>query len=209
MRSAVLTRRAGDALSWLATITVDRSPAPLTLVARSKLLAAFGSADALEVARRASVEEPAIVEAFEQIATLSADAGDTATLDATVERLRQIAPRKATTAYFAAVSAFLRGRAEEAVTLAEGAIALDSAFAPVYDLLGAARTKLGQDREARVAFETSLRFDAHDSTAYTNLGLLDLAAGNRESARNYFAEALWLTPDSATAREGLRRASQR
>ena len=163
----------------------------------------------MEVARRASRAEPVTAEAFEQVATLLADAGDTVRLDETVEGLRQIAPHKASSSYFAAVSAFLRGRADEAVTLAEEAIALDSSFAPVYDLLGAAKTKLGQDHAARAAFETSLRFDSHDSTAYTNLGLLELAGGNRESARNYFAEALWLAPDSATAREGLRRASQR
>ena len=210
VRSAVLMRRAGDALSWFTTLTADRSPAPLTLVARSKLLAATGSAEeALEVARRASRGEPVTAEAFEQVATLLADAGDTVRLDATVEGLRQIAPHRASSSYFAAVSAFLRGRADEAVTLAEEAIALDSSFAPVYDLLGAAKTKLGQDHAARAAFETSLRFDSHDSTAYTNLGLLELAGGNRESARNYFAEALWLNPDSATAREGLRRVSQR
>ncbi len=54
-------------------------------------------------------------------------------------------------------------------------------------------------------FERSLSFDAHDSTAYTNLGLLALAAGDRPEARRLFAEALWLDPRSATAREGLAR----
>ena len=58
---------------------------------------------------------------------------------------------------------------------------------------------------ARQAFERSLTFDAHDSTAYTNLGLLELAAGDQAAARRFFAEALWLTPDSATARQGLAR----
>ncbi|MEQ1909249.1 MAG: hypothetical protein ABMA15_10530, partial [Vicinamibacterales bacterium] len=55
------------------------------------------------------------------------------------------------------------------------------------------------------AFQTSLRFDPHDSTAYTNLGLLALAAGARADAVNYFAEALWLTPNSQAARDGLTR----
>ena len=105
--------------------------------------------------------------------------------------------------------ALLRGEAEGAVKLAEEAASLDSGFAPVYDLLGAAKTKLGQRSAARQAFERSLEFDAHDSTAYTNLGLLSLADGALEAARNYFAEALWLVPDSATAREGLRLAVQR
>ena len=57
--------------------------------------------------------------------------------------------------------------------------------------------------EARAAFEKSLAFDAHDSTAYTNLGVLELGLGHRQQAAGYFAEALWLTPDSPVARQGL------
>jgi Flp pilus assembly protein TadD len=57
-------------------------------------------------------------------------------------------------------------------------------------------------------FERSLTFDAHDSTAYTNLGLLALAEGHSEAARHLFAEALWLDAASAVAREGLARALQ-
>ena len=96
----------------------------------------------------------------------------------------------------------------EAARLGEEAIARDRAYAPVYDLVGAAYTRLGRATDARRAFETSLTFDGRDSTAYTNLGLLALAEGNRDRARGYFAEALWLTPDSATARAGLARARE-
>jgi Flp pilus assembly protein TadD len=92
------------------------------------------------------------------------------------------------------------------VAHAQRAISADPSFAPVHDLIGAAFTRLGRPEDARSAFETSLGFDAHDSSAYTNLGLLALAAGHREVAANYFAEALWLTPDSTVARDGLARA---
>jgi Tfp pilus assembly protein PilF len=54
-------------------------------------------------------------------------------------------------------------------------------------------------------FERSLVFDAHDSAAYANLGLLALAAGRSDEARRYFAEALWLDASSNVGREGLRR----
>ena len=80
----------------------------------------------------------------EQLASLYADAGDSAQLDATVEELRRIAGDRAATHYFAAVAAFLRGRAAKASALAERAVAIDPGYAPVYDLLGAAYTKLGQ-----------------------------------------------------------------
>jgi len=134
-----------------------------------------------------------------------ADAGDSAQVDAAVERLRAAAPGRAATHYYAAVSQLLKGNPGQAVSLAQQAITADPEYAPVYDLIGAAYTKLERTTEARAAFETSLGFDHHDSAAYTNLGLIALAAGNRTEAANYFAEALWLTPESKTAREGLAR----
>jgi Flp pilus assembly protein TadD len=100
----------------------------------------------------------------------------------------------------------LDGRLEDTVRLAQQAIAADATFAPTHDLIGAAYTKLDRQDQARDAFNASLRLDPHDSTAYINLGLLELAAGNRDGAARYFAEGLWLDPESATAREGLARA---
>jgi Flp pilus assembly protein TadD len=104
------------------------------------------------------------------------------------------------------VAAFLEGDAARALNAAQKAIALDASYAAAYDVAGAAHTKLGQPDLAARAFQTSLRFDPHDSTAYTNLGLLALAAGEKSAARNYFAEALWLTADDKAARDGLARA---
>jgi spermidine synthase len=207
VRSAILTKRAADALSWIQSLTAGQSESAAVLVARSKLLAATGaSADALDAARAAASAKPILVDALEQLASLYADAGDTSRLDGAVQRLREIAPVAAATSYYAAVSAFLRGNAHEAVRLGDAATRADSTFAPVHDVLGAAYTRLGQPDKARAAFLKSLALDAHDSTAYTNLGLIELAAGNRREAANYFAEALWLVPDSPTAREGLARA---
>lgn len=52
------------------------------------------------------------------------------------------------------------------------------------------------------------RSNAHDSTAYTNLGVLALAEGRSLAARRLFAEALWLDPGSGTAREGRARSRE-
>jgi spermidine synthase len=200
-RSAIMARRATDALDDLK----ERPAAtPAWSVARSKLLAASGAMDAaLAAAEQASSIEPVQVAALEQEATLIADAGDAVQLGLVVEQLNRIAPQRAVTHYFGAVSRFLRGDAEGTVKLAEQAVAADPAYGPTYDLLGAAQTKLGQTAAARNAFETSLRLNAHDSTAYTNLGVLELAQGNRAAAAGFFAEALWLDPASQTARQGL------
>ena len=202
--TAMVSRRSSDALAWITSLAGSRPPSADVLVATSKLLASIESrTDAMAAAHGATLVMPLQPAALEQLASLHADAGDTVQLDAVVARLRQAAPNRAGTEFYAAAAAFLHGREGEAIELAQRAIAIDPAFAPVYDLIGAAYTKLDRPAEARQAFEKSLSFDAHDSTAYINLGLLELAAGNRARATQYFAEALWLAPESQTARKGL------
>jgi Flp pilus assembly protein TadD len=210
VRSAILTNRASDALSWIKSLDLSAGDDVARLVAISKLLAAIGSAsDALAAARQATEAIPAKPEALEQLASVLADSGDAAALDAVVVRMRAAAPNRPATGYYAGVAALLHGRADESAAIAERVIAADKTYAPVYDLLGAAYTKLSQTEKARTAFETSLTFDSRDSTAYTNLGLLALAEGDAERASRLFAEALWLAPNSATARAGLARAKGR
>jgi tetratricopeptide (TPR) repeat protein len=207
VRAATLTHSAPDALAWIKSLSEKLPPNVDVLVARSKLLTAAGQpADATEAATEARRIAPSSPLALEQQASLQAEAGDVTALKPIVEALKSVAPDRPATFYYQAVSALLEGRADEAVRLANQAIAADSRYAPVYDLIGAAYTKLDQLPDARAAFEKSLTFDAHDSSAYVNLGLVELAAGNRAAAVNYFAEALWLEPDSRVAREGLARA---
>ncbi len=201
VKSALITRKIADVLQRLPPRAASTAPGK---IARSKLLAAEGKRDeAIALAREAAAESPL---GIEQLASLYADSGDTVQLDAAVAELRKVAPGRASTEYYAAAAAFLHGDANGAVATARRAIALDPNYAPTYDLIGAAFTKLNQLDPARQAFHKSLSFDAHDSTAYENLGVLELNAGNAAVAARYFAEALWLTPESSTSREGLRRA---
>jgi spermidine synthase len=202
VKTAIILRKASDAVTQLRPDATK--PTPARLAALSKLLAADGKRDeAIANAREAAALQPASPIGLEQLAELFADSGDTIQLDSTVAELLNIAPERAATNYFRAVAAFLHGDASAAVTSAQRAIALDPNYTPTYDLIGAAYTKLNQLDPARVAFKKSLSFDAHDSTAYENLGVLELNAGNRALAARYFAEALWLVPDSPTARQGL------
>jgi spermidine synthase len=206
VRSAVLAGRATEAITWLKGQTSTRPVSAAELVAISKLLSSNGlGADALDTAKQAVRLFPSEPDALGQLASEAADAGDAIQLDETVARLQAIAPTRAATLYFSAVSALIHGHLDEAVRFGEQARAADATYAPVYDLVGAAYTKLDRPADAKKAFETSLRFDAHDSTAYTNIGLLELAAGNREAAADHFAEALGLSPNSETARQGLAR----
>jgi spermidine synthase len=199
VKMAIILKKPSDALNAIGTASTAEQ-----MVARSKLLAADDKRDeAIALARDAAATSTL---GLEQLASLYADAADTVPLDATVAQLRKVAPERASTEYYAAVAAFLHGDADAAVANAQRAIAIDPNYAPTYDLIGAAYTKLNQLDPARQAFQKSLSFDAHDSTAYENLGVLELNAGNRAAAAKYFAEALWLVPESAVSREGLRRA---
>jgi Tfp pilus assembly protein PilF len=202
VNSALISKTAGDALKSLKgdppNVSAER------LVARSKLLAADGKREeAIAAARDAAAKSPL---GLEQLASLYADTADTVQLDSTVAELQKAAPNTAPTEYYAAVAAFLHGDAKAAAFHAESAIGIDPKYTASYDLVGAAYTKLGRVEAARHAFELSLSFDAHDSTAYENLGVLELNAGNRVRAAKYFAEALWLVPDSQIARQGLAQA---
>lgn len=203
-RAAVLARRGPEALDWVRSLPPARQAAADVLVARSKLLAAIDARpEAIEAAQAAVAAAPGELASLEQLASLLADAGDTVRLDDAVARLREVAPARPETLYYAAVAEHLHGRPTDAVRLAESAVAASPGYAPTYDLLGAARLKLGDAAGAREAFLRSIAFDAHDSTAYTNLGLIALAAGDRRRAAGYFAEALWLEPASIAARQGL------
>ena len=205
VRIAVLTKRGADAVALVKSLT-GRQPQDgvEVLVAMSKLMASAGNVtDAVAIARDAARQTPVAASALEQLASLQADAGELSALDVTATALRHAAPQAPAGYYYLGAAAFMRGDAAAAVEFGRQAIQLDANYAPVYDLLGAAHTKLRQPDEARAAFEKSLAFDAHDSTAYTNLGVLELGLGNKERAGRYFAEALWLTPDSPVARQGL------
>ena len=137
-RTAVLTSRAQDARSWVKSLTVDK-PSVAAQVAVSKLLAAAGlTSDAVETAKSACATGPAAAAACEQLASLYADAGNSALLEPVVQSLQATQPDHAPTLYFAAVSAFLRGDSASALESAQRAISVDATYAAAYDLAGAA-----------------------------------------------------------------------
>jgi spermidine synthase len=203
VRAAIAARREADALAVLRK-AASSPQAVAPRVALSRLLAATGAYDdAVRAAREAIAAAPADRDAYDQLASLFADAGDAALLDTTVASLSALAPDGARAAYYAAAAQFLRGRVPEALPLIRRAIELDGTRAASYNLLGALHASQGDRPEARRAFEQALRLDQRDVTAYNNLGLLELNSGNKDAAADLFAEALTLDPASAMARQGL------
>ena len=68
------------------------------------------------------------------------------------ESLQKIAPDLAATWYYSGASTFLENRFEETLRHGERAVSLDRQYSPVYDLIGAAHTRLNQPEKAREAF---------------------------------------------------------
>lgn len=206
VRAARLLDREAAALSVVTATRASVPPSVDRLVAWSQLLAATGDLEEARArARAAATLAPDRIDGLAQLAQLAADADDRTALASAVEALGRRFADHPRTAYFEGALAMLNGDAAAALDHAERTIRGEPSLAAVYDLTGAALTRLGRADEARAMFERSLTFDAHDSTAYANLGLLALAAGRRDEAASRFAEALWLDPSSTAARDGLAR----
>ena len=120
--------------------------------------------------------------------------------------MHDIQPDATATNYYAAVSKFLDGHLDEALPLARKAVSTNPKYVAAQTLIGTIYGTLGRGEEARTAFQAALQLDPRNSTAYVNLGLVELAAGNRTSAAGYLVEALLLDPGSAAARAGLAQA---
>ena len=158
VRSAVLLQRSADALAWIKTLAAERPPTTARGVAISKLLAAGGAhADALAVARDAATWQPTgrrgpgaggVVAGRQRVTSPRSTPRSTSCASG----IPPAPPRPSTRRW----RRFLKGDPAGALAHAERAIAIDPAYAPVYDLAGAAHTKLGQPDRARAMFERSL-----------------------------------------------------
>jgi spermidine synthase len=207
VRAAVPLHREADAATVLESLATANPTSAAPRIALSKLEAAAGAfraaVAAAEDAWRIERSQP---EPLDQLASLYADAGDAAQLDAVVDQLRRLFPARATTRYYEAASRFLHGDLPGASTLAQQSIEMEPRRAASRNLLGAIQASLGQSERARAAFQAALGLDSHDSATYTNLGLLELSSGDGTRAANLFAEALSIDPASDSARQGLAQA---
>ncbi len=207
-RAAAGAGRIDDAVALLTQLSADPAGRVSARVAAARLLASAGRVqDALNMVAQALAVAPDDPGALAQQASVFADVGDLERLEPAVRRLQTVAPNGAETSYYGATLALMSQRAEEAIRLAERAVAVDPRHARAHNLLGAALASLGKVDAARRAFQTSIELNPKDATPHINLGSLELLnAANASAAVGHFSEALALDPDSATARRGLVRA---
>jgi len=173
-------------------------------LALSKVLASQGNMDeAARIPLGVLQADSGNVAALEQLASVLSDAGDAARLEPVVARLVAEAPKNSWAHYYAGSLFFMQNRLDMAAQAARNAVSLDPANAKAQNLLGACLASMGQTDGARTAFVASLKADPREPGTYVNLATLEIQAGNRERALQYFAEALTVDPMSRDAREGL------
>ena len=202
--------RAGAALNRIDEVRAaltKMASAPANTAAKLALSKVLASQGAVEEGARIPFgvlqADPSNVPALEQLASILSDIGDASRLEPVVARLVAEAPKNTWSHYYAGSLFFMQNRLDMAVQAARNSISLDPANAKAQNLLGACLASMGQADAARTAFEASLKADPREPGTYTNLATLELQAGNRARALQYFAEALTVDPMSQNARDGL------
>jgi Flp pilus assembly protein TadD len=208
-RASVAAGRVPETMTFVRGLGADPARVQARL-ALSRLLASQGAMDeagglAFDLVQR----YPGNLRAWEQLASVLADAGDIERLQPVVARLRNDAPTSAVTRYYTAVLLYMQGRPDLAVSEAEAVVRNNPRHARAQNLLGAALASLGERDRARDAFLASLGADPRDPSTYTNLATLEMQGGNRRAAAQRFAEALTLDPSADDARRGLAEALRR
>lgn len=203
VRAAAALTRIDDAkamLTRLASVPTNTA----AKLALSKVLASQGAVDeAARIPLGVLQSDSGNVPALEQLASILSDTGDATRLEPVVARLVAEAPKSTWAHYYAGSLFFMQNRLDLAAQAARNAVSLDPGNAKAHNLLGACLASMGQADAARAAFEASLKADAREPGTYVNLATLELQAGNRQRALQYYAEALTVDPMSQSAREGL------
>lgn len=185
----------------------DTSPVQVQL---SRVLAAKGDVDgAAAAAQHGAALDPSSDRALDQLVTVLADARNDAALEQLVTLLVRTGATRPVTLYAQMRLAQLRGEFAKAAAIGERLTmsGIDSENAARdFNLLGGAYDSLGDHQRARTAFEASLRLAPRAPAVLMNLGMTELKAGRSAAAERRFAEALFLYPTLAPAREALAQA---
>lgn len=201
VRAAVAAGREQPAVSRLQAIAAGHPQAAAPRIALSMLFAGTGQPDAaVQAAVSACTAGQPAAPAFEQAASVYADAGDLRNLTGVVDTMQALFPDDRATAYYSAVVRFMSGDLGSALGLAQRAISIDARYAAAHNLLGAVHASEGRRDAAREAFLRAQALDRRDVSVYANLARLELAGGNRTAAARWFTEALTLDPDSDAIR---------
>ena len=91
------------------------------------------------------------------------------------------------------------GRNDEAVTVINNGLVIDSEAKDLYNTLGGVYLRLGRNAEALAAYERYIQLAPNDPNAYDSLGLYHQWLGRYEEANAAYQRALMINPESGVA----------
>jgi len=164
---------------------------PIFLTTLANLERRLGRAEqAFTLYRRAQVVDPSDATTLVALAQLESDRGATDAARELLAAAREVAPEDLTAAYLEAELASRQDRSDEAISGYRRALAIDGTHRDSLIGIGVALAKAGQTEEARRQLGAALDIAPFSARAHYNLGLLELNAGNAETAAGAFERAL-------------------
>ncbi|MDQ3668540.1 MAG: tetratricopeptide repeat protein [Acidobacteriota bacterium] len=91
------------------------------------------------------------------------------------------------------------GRNDEALTVINNGLVIDTEAKDLYNTLGIVYQRLGKNAEALAAFERYIQLAPNDPNAYDSLGLYHQWQGRYEEANAAYQRALMINPESGVA----------
>jgi spermidine synthase len=194
-----------EEIEWLRERALEAPRNSAARVALSYALAMAGEMDAaVTAAADANRIDPESPYPLEQLASILADVGDSASLQPVAEALMTRFPDREDSRYYNATSLFLRNRMKEAQEETSRLLAVNPTHARGQNLRGVLCAAMKNPLCAKSAFDASLRLNPRDTSVYANLANLHLEQGNMDEAIALFSEAVAIDPRAAAAKEALR-----
>lgn len=141
--------------------------------------------EATELWQKCIELDPKTEQYYVNLATLALDRGDSELAYSTLEKARTQGLVSQDLRHHMCVALTNLGRLEEAVQIAEEALAEDPNSAPHWLLLGQARLQLGETEKAEAELKKAIEFGAKTKTAYFSLFNACLQNGKRDEAQEF------------------------
>ncbi len=174
-----------------------------TVAKAHALLQAGRVSEATPLLKAAITMDPSLVDAREQLGTISLSQGNFGQAVEQLSRARDLAPNKASIHAELGVAYQYKGKIKEAIAEFARAVALNPKDASSAFNLGNAYAAQGKNDDAISCYKKAAAIDPNMAVAHNNLGSLYSIKGNYEAAAREFESALTLAPKMDSAHYGL------
>lgn len=147
--------------------------------------------------RHRLLKNPRDVEALVALASQLAADGQDREAEALARKAHRVSPGAPQPLWILSRLLQLQGRYDDALTIADAALASNSSFGVAWQMRGDSLANAGREREAIEAYREALRDEALAFDTLVRLGKMHRALGENDEALTTFAEAARLQPQSA------------